>query len=147
MALIRFEQFDPVSNMLALQQELDRFLRNPSFNLGVSGYGTYPPVNIFDDRDGVVVIAELPGMDPATIKVSGQGNTLTVSGKRSRDGGDSLQGYHRRERRFGEFSRSIQLPAGLDIAKAEARCEAGVLTLRVRKAEETTPHQIEVRSA
>jgi hypothetical protein len=52
MALIRFEQFDPVSNMLALQQELDRFLRNPSFNLGISGQGTYPPVNMFDDKDG-----------------------------------------------------------------------------------------------
>jgi HSP20 family protein len=147
MALIRFEQFDPVSNMLALQQELDRFLRNPSFNLGVSGYGAYPPVNFFDDRDGVVVIGELPGMDPASIKVSGQGNTLTISGTRSHDGGGNLQGYHRRERRFGEFSRSIQLPAGLEIAKAEARCEAGVLTLRVPKAGETKPRQIEVRAA
>ena len=82
MALIRFEHFDPVSNMLALQQELDRFLRNPSFNLGVSGQGSYPPVNIFDDKDGVVVIAELAGMDAGSIKVSGQGTTLTLSGSR-----------------------------------------------------------------
>jgi HSP20 family molecular chaperone IbpA len=71
MALIRFEQLDPISNMLALQDELDRFLRNPSFNLGISGQGAHPPVNIFDDRDGVVVIAELPGMDLASFQVSG----------------------------------------------------------------------------
>lgn len=147
MALIRFEQFDPVSNMLALQQELDRFLRNPSFNLGVSGYGAYPPVNIFDARDGVVLIAEIPGMDPASIKVSGQGNTLNISGTRSRDDSGKWQGYHRRERRFGEFSRSIQMPVGLDIAKAEARCEAGVLTLRVPNAEEAKPRQIAVHAS
>jgi HSP20 family protein len=147
MALIRFEQFDPVSNMLALQQELDRFLRNPSFNLGVSGQGAYPPVNIFDDGDGVVVIAELPGMDPASIKVSGNNNTLTISGSRIPDESGSSGGYHRRERRFGEFSRSIQLTRGLDLTQAEARHEAGILTVRVPKAEETKPRQITVRAA
>jgi HSP20 family protein len=147
MALIRFEQLDPVSNMLALQQELDRFLRNPSFNLGISGQGTYPPVNILDDRDGMVVIAELPGMDPAGIKVSGQGTTLTLSGSRIPDERGNLGAYHRRERRFGEFSRSIQLGQGFDLAKAEARFEAGILTVRVPKAEETKPRQIAVQAA
>lgn len=147
MALIRFEQFDPVSNMLALQQELDRFLRNPSFNLGLSGQGTYPPVNIFDDRDGVAVMAELPGMDPAGIKVSGQGTTLTLSGSRIPDERGNSGAYHRRERRFGEFSRSIQLGQGLALAKAEARYEAGILTVRVPKAEETKPRQISVQAA
>ena len=146
MALIRFEQFDPVSNMLVLQQELDRFLRNPSFNLGISGQGTYPPVNIFDDKEGVVVIAELPG-DPGSIKVSGQGTTLTLSGSRIPDEGGNSGAYHRRERRFGEFSRSIQLGQGLDLSKAEARYEAGILALRVPKAEETKPRQISVQAA
>jgi HSP20 family protein len=147
MALIRFEQFDPVSNMLALQQELDRFLRNPSFNLGISGQGAYPPVNIFDDRDGVVVIAELPGMDHASIKVSGQGTTLTLGGSRIPDEHSDAGAYHRRERRFGEFSRSIQLGQGLDLSKAEARFDAGILTVRVPKAEETRPRQIAVQAA
>lgn len=147
MALIRLEQLDPVSSMLALQQELDRFLRNPSFSLGLSGHGAYPAVNIFDHRDGVVVIAELPGMDPAGIKVSGQNNTLTLSGTRTRDDEGGRQGYHRRERRFGDFSRSLQLRPGLDIGKAEARYEAGVLTVRVPKAEESKPRQISIQSA
>lgn len=147
MALIRFEQFDPVSNMLGLQQELERFLRNPSFNLGVSGQGAYPPVNVFDDGDGMVVIAELPGMDPVGIKVSGQGPTLTLSGSRIPDERGGSGAYHRRERRFGEFSRSIQLGQGFDLAKAEARFEAGILTVRVPKAEETKPRQIAVQAA
>ena len=59
MALLRFSSdLDPVSNLLTLQTELERFLRNPAIRLGVSGPGDYPPVNIFDDGDGVVVMAE-----------------------------------------------------------------------------------------
>jgi HSP20 family protein len=144
---MRFEQLDPVSNMLALQQQLDRFLRNPSFSLGLSGHGAYPPVNIFDSGEGIVLIAELPGMDPSSIKISGHGNTLTLSGARSREDEGKWQGYHRRERQFGDFSRSLQLKSGLDLAKAEARYEAGVLIVRVPKAEEARPHQISVKAA
>ena len=53
MALLRFSSdLDPVSNLLTLQTELERFLRNPAIRLGVSGPGDFPPVNIFDDGDG-----------------------------------------------------------------------------------------------
>ena len=147
MAVMRFDQIDPARHMLTLQEELERFLRNPSFNLGLSGHGAYPPVNIFDDHEGVVIIAELPGLESVSIKVAGQGNTLTIGGVRAREDEVQGRGYHRRERRFGEFSRSLQLAPGLDIAKAEARYEAGVLTLRIPKAEETKPRQITVQAA
>jgi HSP20 family protein len=147
MALHRFEQTDPARHMLTLQEELERFLRNPSFNLGPSGYGAYPPVNIFEDHEGVVIIAEVPGIDPASIHVAGQGNTLTMGGVRPRDSEAQGSGYHRRERRFGEFSRSLQLAPGRDITKAEARYAAGVLTIRIPKAEEARPRQITVQSA
>lgn len=147
MALIRFENFDPVGNMTGLQQELERFLRNPAFSLGPSGYGAYPPLNIFDDREGMVLVAELPGVDPASLDISGQGATLTLKGERKRERTDGVQGYHRRERPFGEFSRSIQLPDDLDMSKASARCENGVLTLRIPKAEAAKPRQISVQTA
>jgi HSP20 family protein len=147
MALIRFEGFDPVSNLMALQQEVARFLRNPAFSLGPSGYGAFPPVNIFDDGEGLVIMAELPGMDPAALNVAGQSNTLTISGERKRAEADDFEGYHRRERSFGEFSRSIQLPNDLDLAKATARYEAGVLIVRVPKAESAKPRQITVQGA
>src|SRR5271167_4916688 len=147
MALIRLENFDPVANMVRLQQELERYLRNPSFRMGVSGQGAFPPVNIFDDGEGTVVFAELPGIDPATLKISGQGNTLTLSGERKREDSANARGYHRRERPFGEFSRSIQLPEHLDMAKASANYEAGVLKIRIPKAESALPRQIQVNAA
>jgi HSP20 family protein len=146
MALIRFQDLDPVRHLLALQQELDRFQRNPGFSLGPSGQGAFPPVNIFDEHDGTVVVAELPGLDPEALRVAGQGNTLTISGQRQRETPIETVGYHRRERPFGEFSRSIQLPDNLDLAKATASCAAGVLTVRIPKAETAKPRQINVQS-
>ncbi len=147
MALIRWEQFDPVGSLLALQEELGRVLRNPGFNLGISGYGAYPPIDIFEDSDGMVIIAELPGVDPASVNLTLQANTLTLSGNRPRGAAGEGGAYHRREREFGEFSRSIKLPEGLDMANANARCEAGVLTVRIAKAPEAKPRQIAVQSA
>jgi len=148
MALMRFEQFDPVSNLLGLQSEIQRFLRNPAFSLGPSGYGAFPPVNIFEDNEGgTVIIAEAPGINPAKLIVSGNRNTLTISGERVHESVEDLKGYHRRERRFGKFSRSIQLPTDLDMSTASASYQAGVLSVRVRKAEAAKPRQISVQAA
>jgi HSP20 family protein len=147
MALLRFEGFDPVTSLLTVQQELDRFLRNPAFNLGPSGQGAFPPINIFDDGEGTVIVAELPGIEPAQLHIAGQGKTLSVRGERKREETGSSQGYHRRERAFGEFSRSIQLPENLDMAKATAKYENGLLTVRIPKAEAAKPRQITVQSA
>jgi HSP20 family protein len=146
MALIRFQDLDPVRHLLALQQELERFQRNPGFSLGPSCYGAFPAVNLFEDREGMVVIAELPGVEAESLKVSGQGRTLSISGERRRETLTDSVGYHRRERAYGEFSRSIQLPETLDLAQASASCTAGVLTVRIPKAESAKPRQIAVQS-
>src|SRR5579863_6499540 len=148
MALLRFSpDLGPVSNLLTLQTELERFLRNPAYGLGVSSAGGFPPVNIFDAGDGIAVIAEIPGIDPNSINVSGQGHTLTITGERRRETSTDTTGYHRRERAFGEFSRSIQLPEQLDLDKAAASYDAGVLTVKVSKAAAARPRQIAVNPA
>jgi len=148
MALIRFEDLDPVGHLLALQQELDRFQRNPGFSLGPSSHGAFPPVNLLEERgQGLAVMAELPGVEPSSLKIAGQGRTLTISGERRRETPTDSAAYHRRERPFGEFSRSIQLPDDFDLAKASASCAAGVLTVRIPKAESAKPRQIAVQSS
>ena len=147
MALIRWEQFDPVGSMLALQGELGRVLRNPAYNLGLSGYGAYPPINIFDDGEGLAIMAELPGVEPASVNLVAQRNTLTLTGNRAREEAKAPGAFHRREREFGEFSRSIQLPEGLDLEKTTARFESGVLTVKIPKSPEAKPRQIAVETA
>jgi len=107
----------------------------------------FPPVNVFRDAHGDVVIrAELPGVKPEDIAVTVERRRLTVSGERMA-GATENGGYHRRERSWGKFSRSIELPVDLDVDRAEAKFEGGVMTLRIPRAEAAKPRQINVQAA
>jgi HSP20 family protein len=148
MALLRFENdLDPFRALLSLQDDLERFMRNPAFARGPSGFGAYPPVNIFDSAEGAVIVAEVPGLDPSKLAVTGTGHTLTVAGERHLEPDSKGWGYHRRELNEGKFSRSIQLPEDYEAGKAEARYEAGWLIIRIPRAEHATPRQITVQTA
>jgi HSP20 family protein len=146
MTLLRFSSLDPVSGLLALQRELERALENPlDFDLGVSGRGVFPPVNIFRDENGYVIRIEVPGVSPDHFGIETQGRTLTIKGNReiTAPAGGS---FHRRERSSGEFSRSVKLPDDADLSRAEASYRHGLLTIRVPKTEETKPRQITVHA-
>lgn len=148
MALLRWSSdVDPFESLLGLQRELERVFESPfGSNLGLSGRGVFPPVNVFSDREGYVLRLEVPGLAPESLEIETQGRTITVKGKRDLNppkGGS----FHRRERGAGAFARSIQLPDDLDLVKAEATCKHGMLTIRVPKKEEAKPRQITVRAA
>ena len=146
MALLRFDEFDPVSGLLTLQRELDRALHSSDSHMRVSGSGAYPPINIFESEEGVLLIAEAPGLELSELTVSGAGRSLTMSsGRKPMNVGGDSSGYHRRERAVGEFSRSFQMPDHLDLGKAEAKYEKGMLIVRVPKKEEAKPRQISVQ--
>jgi HSP20 family protein len=148
MALFRLSSgLDPVSGLLTLQRELERVFDKPfGIDLGPSGRGVYPPVNVFTDRQGTVVKMEVPGVAPENVSIESEGRTLRVSG--SREAAPAENGsFHRRERGTGQFSRSLQLPADLDLSKAEATCKHGILTIRIPKKEEAKPRQIAVKAA
>jgi HSP20 family protein len=147
MALLRFDSFDPVSGLLTLQSELDRALRSPSFNVGLSGPGAYPPLNIFESEDALLLVAEVPGLQLSDLQIAGAGRTLAISSVRQplKMAGNG-QGYHRRERAQGEFTRSTQIPEQFDLGRAEAKYEKGMLIVRVPKREEAKPRQISVQT-
>jgi HSP20 family protein len=148
MALMRFSsEFDPVDALLALQRELSSTFERPfGLDLGPSGRGVYPAINVFTDREGYVLRMEVPGVAPDGLEIETQGRTLRVSGKRDiKPPGEGS--FHRRERAGGEFSRSLQLPADLDVARAQASCKHGMLTIRIPKSEEAKPRQISVKAA
>jgi HSP20 family protein len=148
MALVRFDaERDPFGALLGLQDELERFMRNPGFAMGPSGVGAYPPVNIFDSPEGALIVAEIPGIDTAKLSITGAGRTVTISGQREFAPDGNGRGYHRRELNEGKFSRSIQLPEDYEAGKAEARYEAGLVVLRVPRAEHAKPRQISVQTA
>lgn len=148
MALLHFSPpVDPASGLPTLQRELERMLENPlGLDLGLSSRGVFPAVNIFSDKDGYVVRLEVPGVPPDQITVETQGRTVTVAGKRDSTAPEG-SGFHRRERDGGAFSRSLQLPDDLDVARIEASYAHGLLTLRVPKKEAATARQISVKAA
>ncbi len=138
---------DPFGRLLQLQEALDTASRKPSgwFASGLLGRGAFPPVNILRDDSGYVVRLEVPGLDPGTISVQSQMQTLTVTGKRSNE--DAPGTVHRNERWSGEFKRSIELPKELAPAAATAEYRHGVLSIRVPMREEAKPQQITVNAS
>lgn len=138
--------FDPVERLLQLQGELDRFFGKPQFNLGLSGANVYPPINVFTDADGFVVRAEVPGIKPDQIAIQVENGQLTITGERPAPAGDQVS-VHRRERPFGRFARTIQLPPDIDAEHASAECRNGILTVRIAKQAAAKPRSIAVQAA
>ena len=105
-----------------------------------------PPINVYQSDEGFTVTAEVPGLEGENVTVEAEGDVLRLTGKRSCPEGVPDEAYHRRERRTGEFTREIRLPAGLDTDKVEAGLSDGVLTVTVPRAEAAKPRKINVRS-
>jgi HSP20 family protein len=106
---------------------------------------SYPPVNVWEEDEGVVVEAELPGLQLSDLEifVTG-GNQLTLKGERKAP--KSGQGtWHRQERGFGRFVRVLTLPFPVDADKVEARLENGVLLVKLPKHESARPRKIAVK--
>jgi len=126
-----------------LQQELEHMLS--SFEGPHSG--VYPPLNVFDAGEEVVLKAELPGVDPAKLDVEVRDNTVTLKGERTFENPEGKAAFHRRERVDGQFRRVIRLPARLASDEAKAEYKHGVLTVRIPKGKEARPRRLEVAAA
>jgi HSP20 family protein len=109
--------------------------------------GVFPLMNVTEDKDNFYVRAELPGLKPDELDISVTGDTLSLSGERQIPVEDENAKYHRREREAGKFSRIITLPSQVDTGKVNARCEDGILTVVLPKAEAAKPKQITIKAS
>lgn len=147
MATMTFGRFDPFERLLSLQRDLDRAFDNRGwFDPGFGGRGVFPPVNVFQDADGYLVRVEVPGVPREKLEIETRSQTLTISGERETTRVEGAS-YHRRERDAGKFSRTLTLPANLDVSNAQASYKHGVLTIRVPLKAAAKPRQIEVKAA
>src|SRR5437660_8221704 len=103
-----------------------------------------PPVDIFEDAEGLRIIAEVPGVKPEDVKISLEDNVLTIKGAKQQVAEERTERVHRYERTYGTFERSFTLPATVDASNIKASYEHGVLTVTLPKAEKAKPRQIEV---
>lgn len=150
MSIIRY-QIPQLSNWSSfgrfhsLRDEVNRLFEasRPSRGTGVFG-GWSPALDVFDDKDSVVVTVELPGLNKEAINISLDKGVLTVSGERKQERETKEGETFRSERTFGKFQRRVTLPTPVDSSKVSASYKDGVLTVALPKVEEAKPKQIAV---
>lgn len=141
---------DPIRDLLTLQDRLERLRRSPATDsiFGPPRATVFPPVNVFTDGDGIVVRAEVPGIAHEKMDVTVEKRRLVISGERGNEP-EGVEGaaYHRRERGYGQFRRSLHLPDNLETDAATAECSNGVLTIRIPKQEAAKPRSVPIAAA
>jgi HSP20 family protein len=148
MTIVRWE---PLRELGSLQNEMNR-LFNTVFDAPPAGNSGslrrwMPAMDLVESGEHFVLRADLPGMGEDDIKIELEDGTLTVSGERKAEHEDRGEGYHRVERAFGAFSRSLTLPKGVDADAVSASFDRGVLEIRIPKPEERKPRRIEIGGA
>lgn len=149
MALVPWRDRERGGGLLDLQDRVNRmfdeFFRD--FSLGPwSGERLewLPALDLSESDDAVRVTAELPGVDPKEVDISLSEDLLTISGEKKTESKHKGRDYHRLERCFGAFSRSVRLPAPVDPDKVEATFKDGVLTINLPKREEAKTRKVKI---
>jgi HSP20 family protein len=134
---------DPFASLLGLQRAMEGVMGTDWFGSRTSGAGAFPLVNVFNDGEDFVVVAELPGVKKEDLDIQVHGDTLRIQGKTTiaYDAGASV---HRRERAAGQFDRTLTLPTEIEAAKVSAEYRDGVLTLRLPRAESAKPRTVAI---
>jgi len=104
-----------------------------------------PSADIIETETGIVVKADLPGLDTSDIDVSISEDVLTIKGEKRKEEEKTGERYHSVERYYGSFQRSFRLPSSVQMDKAEATFEKGVLTISLPKTEEARKKEIKIQ--
>ena len=133
----RFEEWNP---FLVLRNEMDKVFDNffQGFDMEPSGKtpGVFQPkVNVTDGEKEITVSVEVPGMDEKDIELSLTKDALTIKGEKKEEKEEKGKNFHRMERSYGSFSRTLPLPVEINTDKAEADYKKGVLTIVLPKTE------------
>ena len=92
-----------------------------------------PKLDVSETKDAVVVTAEMPGIDPKEIEIALTGDLLTLKGEKEKETGEKEERFHRVERTYGAFLRSVRLPMAVDGSKVTATFKNGVLVVTLPK--------------
>ena len=105
-----------------------------------------PAMDLVEAEDHFLLKADLPGLGEDDVKIEIRDNALTISGERKAEDVHSERGWYRVERSFGQFSRSLTLPEGVNADAVEATFDRGVLEVRIPKPEQRKPRRISIKS-
>ena len=143
MALVRWE---PARELDTLQGEVNRLF--DTFFGGSPANGRsrrwVPAMDLVETEDALILKADLPGLERDDVNIEIKDHVLTVSGERKSEYEEKTDGFHRVERAYGGFSRSLTLPDGVAADKIAANFDKGVLEVRIPKPEESQPQRVEI---
>ena len=135
---------DPFDTLLNLQRALEASYASDWLQDLTTSRGPFPPMNVFQQGDDILVIIELPGMDKNNLQIQAKENTIRISGKKAVDYPEGVS-VHRRERISGEFDRTLSIPVQLDPDRIKAEYRDGILTLFLPRAESDKPRTITIK--
>ena len=141
-------RYDPFRDLRTLQEEVNRLFSTnltrafPDEGIGRGAWA--PSVDIYENKDQIVLEAELPGMKQEDFDLSIENNVITLRGERKFEKTEETDNYHRVERSYGTFTRSFTLPQTVSAEGATAEYNNGVLRVTLPKREETKSRRIQV---
>jgi HSP20 family protein len=144
--IMAITRWDPFREVFALEGRLRPRMRGFEQGAELTG-GFVPAVDIYEDAEKVVLKLEVPGIEEKDLDVRVEKNTLTVKGQRKLEKEEKEENFHRIERRYGSFYRAFTLPTTVDTENVDAKYNAGVLKLELKKKPEAQPKQIKVNVA
>ena len=137
----------PFYDMSKTLDEMDRIFDAVNRPLGLRSVprGTFPAINMYDEGESTVLVAEIPGVNPDALDLTVLGDTVTLKGKREDEFKDTDR-YYRKERVSGEFTRTLTLPDPVDPNSVKAKYRNGVLKVTLSKAEAAKAKKIKIKS-
>ncbi len=125
-------------------EPIEDFDRMVNQFFGTQGQGFVPALDVYQDKDNVIVETPLPGIDPEKVNISIENDVLTIEGSSEQKSEVDEKDYYRKEVRTGSFHRAVALPAAVAGEKANAEYKNGVLKITIPKEERAKPKQIKI---
>jgi len=148
--MTNLNRWDPFQDMLSLREAMNQLVEEsfvrPTQGAGRNGQGYVPALDLSETQDGYLVEAAVSGLKPEDLEITVENNVLTIRGETRQEAEDKQRNYHRIERRFGAFQRTIGLPTTVKADAIQASLNNGVLRLEIPKAEEVKPRKISVQA-
>ena len=142
MTLMRYEPWNLLDQM---RREMDRAVdTRTDEGSSVATSDWVPAVDIREENDSFVIVADIPGVDPKDIEVRMESGMLTIKGEKESEKKEEREGYKRVERSYGSFYRRFSLPDTADAEMITAKSNNGVLEVRIGKQEQVQPRKIAV---
>jgi len=138
---------DSMTSLRRLSSVLDEAFNGWPFQSEGNGALTsawLPACDVFEDKDAVKIVAEVPGVRPEDVKLSIENNLLTIRGEKKQQAEEKTERVHRYERSYGTFERTFALPTTVDPDKIAASYSNGILTVTIPKADRARPREIPV---